>query len=541
MSLEEIRSAYGEGRLGRGRGGVVVNPDGIGVRQSFQNGVVYYHRGRDVGGFVPFGPTWETWRAYGWERGRLGYPTDERPEVAPTAWFAGTTSRFEGGLVSQPRFAWVARPPLKVLWYNTALITVAYKWDDRKGHLEQLIRYLVDGDWDVVCLGEMFDNDERRAVKRALRDSHPYTHEGPMESGLHEDGGLLILSRHHVVMRGQSIYRASAGEDGLADKGVLHVRVRVNNKPGPVDEQELEEGLSGDGGRFLRWALLSFGSYEVDVYATHMQAGATLSLGSASSDARRRQARQLSSFVEATSQRRVPALVVGDFNIRLDRDAAGWMPPLSHPRDVWPLLRPDDAGETTPGGGRIDGGLLYQPYDSVWYPQAVEVGRVPARTREELSDHYPFQVTMSPPQAVRVEVFRPPARLVGRLATAHCIQTTSGPGEDDVEVGFREAGGDSEREHLGQFGTGRYEELPDRPGLRAAVSIESDPSFSLRARDEDRPWSGPEPIGAETTTIPVEHAVLMADPFSQRTPHPFPLMSDSGSRYAFRISLARAN
>lgn len=543
MSLAEIRTAW-EASLGEQVEPVYRNPDGVGVRQAFKNGLIYYHSGRDVGGFVPFGPAWETWRAYGWEQGDLGYPTNAEPTTSTAPWFFSSATEFEGGSISQPSFIWNSRPPLRVLWYNTALITIGYRrGGSRSDHLNRLIEYLQSDDWDVICLGEVFDNDERRVIQRALSDTHPYVHNGPVERGLHEDGGLMMLSRYNMTVRSQSIFRDYAGEDGLSDKGVIHARISVSSAPvtdGEVDRDEIDEA-TGTFGRFGLWA---YGSYSVDLYVTHAQAGAIFGTSSASTRARRAQARQIGSFIEATSERAVPAMVVGDFNMNFATDSGDWLPLLGNPRDVWRLTTfgEDGVDGTTIGsdGKRIDAALLYQPYQSVWYPSAMTVPRVPANYQPgNLSDHHPLDITMRPPQTVAVNLNRIRPSVTCRLVSAHAIQTTSGVGRDDTEVWFTPTGRSVDRVHLGQFSQGQLKNLPVTADLEHTVSTREDISLSLRAEEEDRGLigSGPERIGRDTTVIPAEHASLMAHPASQRTPHPFSLMSGEGSRYAFRADI----
>ena len=65
----------------------------------------------------------------------------------------------------------------------------------------------------IVGLCECFVDGERNRVKAKLRDIYPWSLEGPDEADLESDGGLLLLSRHRVIARHQTIYRQCLGEE----------------------------------------------------------------------------------------------------------------------------------------------------------------------------------------------------------------------------------------------------------------------------------------------------------------------------------------
>ncbi|MCZ7459714.1 DUF2599 domain-containing protein [Streptomyces sp. WMMC940] len=53
------------------------NPDGVGKRQQFQGGTVYWHPTLSNGAHPVWGRIGELWAAYGWEGGAFGYPTSD--------------------------------------------------------------------------------------------------------------------------------------------------------------------------------------------------------------------------------------------------------------------------------------------------------------------------------------------------------------------------------------------------------------------------------------------------------------------------------
>ncbi|WP_050785275.1 LGFP repeat-containing protein [Rhodococcus opacus] len=68
----------------------IVNPDGTGRRQVFQDGVIYWHP--STGAHVIHGRILQKWAEVGYETGEFGYPTSD--EMASTGWWA-TQSQIE--------------------------------------------------------------------------------------------------------------------------------------------------------------------------------------------------------------------------------------------------------------------------------------------------------------------------------------------------------------------------------------------------------------------------------------------------------------
>lgn len=75
------------------------NPDGVGVRQEFKNGYIYYHP--DAGAHAVSVNSFRVWAAHGWEAGWLGYPTSAEDPVKGTSPFEGELNgwvqHFQGG------------------------------------------------------------------------------------------------------------------------------------------------------------------------------------------------------------------------------------------------------------------------------------------------------------------------------------------------------------------------------------------------------------------------------------------------------------
>jgi endonuclease/exonuclease/phosphatase family metal-dependent hydrolase len=236
--------------------------------------------------------------------------------------------------------------------------------------------------YDIIVLNEMFDNEDRELLINALRrqwataGKQLYSYGPPDENhsllginlgkDLDEDGGVVIVSHFPIEPRQAHmlVFKDSTGEDSLANKGVLHVRLRRGNEC-------------------------------IDVFATHLQAG------KGDADAvRLKQLAQIRDFVRTHSDPRIPVLLLGDMNIRSSapdyRKMCDILNEARRFRDVWPMLRRDLGATNDPlnpssgEAGRIDYILYAGGSDSRYAtlsPRSIELNHfLDARVRS-LSDH----------------------------------------------------------------------------------------------------------------------------------------------------------
>lgn len=335
--------------------------------------------------------------------------------------------------------------PLTVYAQNMALLPgLLYKGIDRDAALGALIGRLRDRAPDVVGLSEMWSADDREQVCRELRDLYPFVIEGPHEAAVDlgpvefelMGGGLLLLSRHRIVAGSGTVYRQCSGDDCLSNKGVLHARIEPTGHPCPVD-----------------------------LYLTHTQA-ASPTVGGTVAGARaavRGQIRHLAAFVRGSRDVIGPAVLFGDFNV--DRFAHPelydyLLSELGDPVDLTPTTDAADAGRPTGTSESDDGeissfhdghpsrpiddptrfgatverldyllslpGALYTQHRA--NAQVVIVQWKPGR---DMSDHYGIQATIDTTRQVFPEGIDIPAITV-TLWSVSCLQTTSGPSEDEV-------------------------------------------------------------------------------------------------------------
>jgi len=333
--------------------------------------------------------------------------------------------------------------PLAFYAQNMALLPgLLYKGIDSDGALGRLIALLRERQPDVVGLSEMWTSDDRDRVTSELADLYPFSSNGP-----HEDladigpvevmgGGLLLLSRHPIVARAQSLYRQCSGDDCLANKGVLHARVEPRGHP-----------------------------CTVDVFLTHTQA-AHPTIGGSTAGAReavRAQVRHLADFIRASRDITSPALLLGDLNIDFFAHREIYdelVAALGNPVDLRPAVAlegvarptgtsesddgnissfhhknpPRDAADKARFGSTVERldylfclpGLLYSHHPApaeVWVEQWSD-GR-------DMSDHYGLHARIDSTREVFPAEIEIPAVTIA-LRGMRCLQTTSGFGDDEV-------------------------------------------------------------------------------------------------------------
>lgn len=242
---------------------------------------------------------------------------------------------------------------------------------------------------DILAFSEVFDDEARAILINELADQYPHrTRILGRDSGIEQDGGVIILSRWPIATEDQRAYGSvCAGMDCRADKGVLYARVRTRD-------------------------------LTVHVFATHLEAQTR--------DIKRRQVDIVREFINSKSiPADQPVLIAGDFNIdayssdgnypymldRLNADALGLEGYLRHSVDY---TANDMARGHGSGTKLIDHVLIsmahlapsrsrarIQTYRSPWWEEeddwsANECGTGSRRgsdvtNYQDLSDHYAIQ------------------------------------------------------------------------------------------------------------------------------------------------------
>lgn len=118
----------------------------------------------------------------------------------------------------------------RILTYNLYMRTPnLFFWNKQKRRTELLPAVL--GGFDILILEEVFHDKYREQLVEELTEAYPFVSEMLGEdSGLKQDGGVIMLSRWPIVAQDQILYGdACAGADCLATKGAIYLQI---NKQG---------------------------------------------------------------------------------------------------------------------------------------------------------------------------------------------------------------------------------------------------------------------------------------------------------------------
>lgn len=428
-------------------------------------------------------------------------------------------------------------PNLTFFTQNMALLPPPAKYlgQERTKAIDGLIRYLRDAQPDAVGLCEVFVDGERNRIKSALRDLYPHSMEGPDEDDFESDGGLLLLSRHPLIARHQTIYRHCRGEDCLANKGVLHARIQVPGQPIPYD-----------------------------IFLTHLQAGRTKSgtpnvgHGSSARDKIKYQLSHLGSFIRAcTNTFEYPTLLMGDLNTDAfnEADYDDLRSRLHQPIDLWLTTGdgsrgatgglPDNtfSGKTDPGnsGSRIDYLLAWhgREYRPIYrHTRVVKLESSPGR---HLSDHYGLMTELAGLRKLKVDITRPIWQVQVSLVGFHCLEETDEVGSDEV---YFHLTGQAASGATAKARTGVTDEV-DKGEMRfyatpKTVSL-ADPGawleIAVSGREEDD-WPNPDDKMG-TTRLRLSQAELHRA-MGQGETRVLPLLTGDGGEYAVMVKIEAA-
>jgi endonuclease/exonuclease/phosphatase family metal-dependent hydrolase len=398
-----------------------VTADGRGRYSIFQRGLIIWNP--QTGAQVLKGGIPEKWACLDFENGPLGNILNGTMEVQSGL----RTLRFSNGSI-----AGRTRPltPLRIFFQNMALLVPKweYKGKERSKAVEKIIAVLRRDPVDVAGLSEVFDDSERKKIKQELIELYPYSISGPNRKDFNGDGGLLLLSRHPFSDHNQSIYQYSTRPDSWATKGLLHLRISAATQGQAYDIflSHTQNPNAGDGTEA-----------RADLY---------------------KQISHLDSYIRSVRDPIIPVILMGDLNVnvllpdqlgqlnaRLNSSTDTWE--VAGNTSRWPLgITADDHiafGKDEPAlpmndpsrhqiGKRKDlilswGGMATYPVFS-----NTEVVQEETSAGRDLSDHYGIRTTISSRDELTTVIQQVVRQLVVKLVGFHCLEDTTGVGEDEV-------------------------------------------------------------------------------------------------------------
>lgn len=147
-------------------------------------------------------------------------------------------------------------PTLSVLTYNVKLLPAHVKIGVRprgipRGFYEtglrglkdedrvtRLIKRLCTGEWDIVCLQEVYQEGARKRLADAFAaEGYNLVAHASDRDLFHEDSGLFLASKLPIVWHRFEEFAASAGSDTWSDKGVLCARIDASSRFGKVPHE----------------------------------------------------------------------------------------------------------------------------------------------------------------------------------------------------------------------------------------------------------------------------------------------------------------
>lgn len=124
---------------------------------------------------------------------------------------------------------------MKILSWNVACLPKIWnKFGNPKYKKESILRFIISGDFSVICLQEIFDNTVRNFIQNELikHGYHVKTSFGIRGSSIFNigfSGGLLFASKTPIVHFEYKKFSKSLGEDYFARKGFMFVQLLDNS------------------------------------------------------------------------------------------------------------------------------------------------------------------------------------------------------------------------------------------------------------------------------------------------------------------------
>ena len=172
-------------------------------------------------------------------------------------------------------------PRIKVLSWNVFL-RPGIMPDGQMNRVPEISKYLLTSSADVIVLQEAFHRKARQKLISVLSDKYPFhTQRGPV-SFWGVSSGLLIFSNKPILNQSNTSFSRARVSDRLAKKGVISIKIEVNNQ-------------------------------DVHIFGTHLQTGGA----EKSIEIQKAQLKTIESLVKKTA---FSSLIIyaGDFNIHPD-------------------------------------------------------------------------------------------------------------------------------------------------------------------------------------------------------------------------------
>ena len=219
----------------------------------------------------------------------------------------------------------VRSAPFSLMTQNMALMVspASYLGTDRSGAMAEIVAQIRAGAHDFVGLCEVFDDDERAGIRLLVKDLFPHFVDATDEDDLESDGGQLVLSRHPLLAVHKHVFGTDAGDDGWANKGVIHVRVHPAGSPTAFDV-------------FYTHLQALYASSFAEADRIFQESGGP-PFGADYKGALLGQLVEMRTFIQVHSDPDIPAFILGDLNVpgTVREDLEVLVDRLGDPVDLW--------------------------------------------------------------------------------------------------------------------------------------------------------------------------------------------------------------
>tara|TARA_B110000285_G_C15027085_1_gene564726 strand:+ start:197 stop:1057 length:861 start_codon:yes stop_codon:yes gene_type:complete len=165
---------------------------------------------------------------------------------------------------------------LKIVSWNVFLRPAILN-DNQMGRVNNISKYLLSTEADVLVLQEVFHKKARKSLLKKLASSYRFQSKIGKRNFFGVSSGVVILSKYKITEEHQLAFKKAKGSDKMAKKGAISTIIQFFNK-------------------------------RIQIIGTHLQSGSGLER----KNIRKSQIKQLKSLEDTTT---LTSLYVGDFNI----------------------------------------------------------------------------------------------------------------------------------------------------------------------------------------------------------------------------------
>lgn len=120
--------------------------------------------------------------------------------------------------------------PLNILTWNLYMRPRIAFHDQQVKRAPEIVKQLIDQDYDVIVFQEAFDNKARRLIWKGLKEKYPYQSGAPKHKYFFKvSTGVFIISKFPLKVIDDIYFSECGGSDCFAVKGAVMVSLVKNN------------------------------------------------------------------------------------------------------------------------------------------------------------------------------------------------------------------------------------------------------------------------------------------------------------------------